>query len=100
MRWNREHREKIPHRFRLGAVLHAWRINTFRDDGKPKRKPYPCRWGPDYHTGENAKLHWHVGRPTTNHQRGYDGPWDGYTPEQMERLLTGEERRNLKKPTP
>lgn len=85
MRWNREHRRKIIHRRKWQAVLHAWRINTFNDDGKGKRAPYVCRWTEDYHEGEVAKEHWHVGRPTTNHLRGYEGPWLGHSPEPQTR---------------
>lgn len=98
VRWNKEHRSKRVHRWRWQAWLHAWNINNFHDDGKRHRSPYPCHWGSDYHDGENFPKHWHVGRSSNHHSKGYEGHWPGYSAEEMERLMTGEERRNLNKP--
>jgi len=80
-RWTKEHGGKIAHRWRWQAVWHAWQINTFRDDGRGVREPYPCQWGQWYRDGETAPRHWHVGRPSTHHKDGYEGQWPGYPPE-------------------
>ena len=99
-RWSSEHGNKILHRTRWPAVWHAWKLNHLKPDGKPWREPYPCWWGADYHDGETAEMHWHVGRPSNNHNEGYTGRWPGYTAEERAHLLSGEERRNLRKPNP
>lgn len=80
-RWKREHGWKKSHRYWIQAAWHAWKMNTFKPDGRRNRKPYPCHWGKNYKDGETATMHWHIGRPTTNHLRGYDGPWLGHSPE-------------------
>ena len=85
LRWNREHGSKIIHKWKWQAVMHAWKINKFKDDGRPQREPYPCYWGQWYRDGETAPKHWHVGRPTTNHSKGYDGRWPGHPSEPQTR---------------
>jgi hypothetical protein len=70
-RWNREHGGvsrrrkagypgKISHPNRWRAWIHA--LDLFLSAGGPLRRPYPCRWGPDYRDGENAPEHWHIGQ--------------------------------------
>jgi hypothetical protein len=100
LRWKREHNKKIAHRWKWEAVMHAWSLNNLADDGKPKRAPYPCWWGDDYHDGETAEMHWHVGRPSEHHESGYEGRWPGYSAEERSRLLSGEERRLGRKSNP
>ena len=62
-RWNREHGDKISHRFWVSAVPHCIRVNwRLRHKWKYRRcRVYACFWGQWYHDGESAKKHYHVG---------------------------------------
>lgn len=69
-RWNNQHRgqknrgqnrdkRKIVHSTIWGARWHQLRIWWKFGD---RLQAYECRWGDDYHDGETAPRHYHVGR--------------------------------------